>query len=116
MKLQGKGRSMRNDKYKGYPGIIHEVLKRALCIAPAVSLSVVLISCATPSANLPAPPPKYVYQEPAPGESPAPNSLWAGGTSLFEDTKARRPNDLLTIIIVENLPGSGPPYTEKSLI
>jgi flagellar L-ring protein precursor FlgH len=63
-----------------------------------------LSACATP--QLPPQPPKYVYQE---EKMPAQtrNSLWRDSASLYEDVKARRLNDLVTIIVVENITGSG---------
>ena len=73
-------------------------------------LLVMTPSCAS-SPKLPAPPPRYVYQS-SPAEevkSPVPgnNSLWRDTASLYEDIKARRLNDLITINVVENISGSG---------
>ena len=45
---------------------------------------------------------------------PAANSLWNDSTNLFEDRKARRLNDLVTINIVESLSGSGTADTSTS--
>lgn len=78
-----------------------------------IYMSFVLIGCATPSANLPPPPPKYVYQEKDEKKSSA-NSLWNDSANIFEDTKARRLNDFVTINIVENLSGSGKADTDTS--
>lgn len=72
-----------------------------------------LISCASPSANLPAPPPRYVYQEQVKSTASA-NSLWSDSGNIFEDTKARRLNDLVTINIIENLSGEGKADTDTS--
>lgn len=74
----------------------------------------ILSACATPSAKLPPPPPKYVLQTEDSTFPPAVNSLWVDGSSLFEDTKAKRVNDLVTINIVESLSGSGKADTETS--
>lgn len=63
-----------------------------------------LVSCAT-TAKLPPPPPKYMYQEEKVTSSV--NSLWQDTASLYEDIKARRVNDLVTISVVENITGSG---------
>ena len=63
-----------------------------------------LFSCAT-IPDLPPPPPKYVQEEKA--EPPSINSLWRNTASLYEDVKARRLNDLVTIMVVENISGSG---------
>ncbi len=46
-------------------------------------------------------PPKY-YLEPAQKQTVAEGSLWKDRASLFEDRKARRVNDLVTIIISES--------------
>ncbi|HET6514389.1 MAG TPA: flagellar basal body L-ring protein FlgH [Thermodesulfovibrionales bacterium] len=61
-------------------------------------------ACATP--QLPPPPPKYLYQEQRETQ-PTTNSLWRESASLYEDIKARRLNDLVTINVVENISGSG---------
>lgn len=61
-------------------------------------------SCAT--VELPPPPPKYVEKEDK-KIKPTANSLWAEGSSLFEDSRARRLNDLVTIKVVEVITGSG---------
>ncbi|HTF99169.1 MAG TPA: flagellar basal body L-ring protein FlgH [Nitrospirota bacterium] len=71
--------------------------------------SLFFFSCAT-APKLPPPPPRYVYpqskQENA-KQAPASNSLWHDTASLYEDVKARRLNDLITINVVENISGSG---------
>lgn len=69
--------------------------------------------CVTTSVELPPSPPKYVYQ----GETvdhAAVNSLWSNTASLYEDPKARRLNDLVTIMVVENITGSGTADTNTS--
>ena len=73
-----------------------------------------LAACATPSSKLPPPPPKYVHDMSENVLSPSANSLWADGENLFSDIKARRVNDLVTILIVESLSGSGAADTETS--
>jgi flagellar L-ring protein precursor FlgH len=71
-----------------------------------------LAGCAT-SPELPPHPPKYVYsQEKLPEAST--NSLWRDSASLYEDRKARRINDLVTIKVVENITGSGTASTKAS--
>lgn len=73
----------------------------------ALSLSVAVFfiaACAT-TAQLPPPPPKYVSHEEKATSSV--NSLWQDIGSLYEDVKARRVNDLVTIRVVENITGSG---------
>ena len=69
------------------------------------------LSCAS-TPKLPPPAPRYVYEKHNQAqEAGAPlagtNSLWRDSASLYEDVKARRLNDLLTINVVENISGSG---------
>lgn len=68
-------------------------------------IGLVLVSCAT-TPELPPHPLKYVYQEER-RERPSSNSLFYEGASLYEDNKARRLNDIVTIRVVENITGSG---------
>lgn len=70
--------------------------------------------CASPSKQLPAPPPSYVYNMEEPETVVTANSLWNDSVNIFEDRKARRLNDLLTINIVESLSGSGKADTDTS--
>lgn len=65
----------------------------------------VAVSCAS-SPKLPPRSAGYVQKEEA-AMRPSVNSLWTDGASLYEDNKARRLNDLLTIKVVENIKGSG---------
>lgn len=62
-------------------------------------------SCAS-TPQLPERPPKYIYQEERIIKS-ATNSLWVERASLYEDTRARRLNDLVTIRVIETIAGSG---------
>lgn len=85
------------------------LLSALLCLlAPA---------CAS-TPKLPPPPPRYIYQQPQPAAvkqpSAAHNSLWRDTASLYEDVKARRLNDLITINVVENISGSGSADTAAS--
>jgi len=58
--------------------------------------------------KLPPPPPKYVHEEKKVEQSLSKtNSLWHDTASLYEDIKARRLNDLVTINVVESIVGSG---------
>jgi len=77
----------------------------ALCLC-------MLSSCAT-TPELPPSPPKYVYQEER-IIKPSTNSLWDERASLYEDTRARRLNDLVTIRVVETIAGSGKADTATS--
>ncbi|MGB9716293.1 MAG: flagellar basal body L-ring protein FlgH [Thermodesulfovibrionales bacterium] len=70
-----------------------------------------LSSCAT-TPELPPPPPKYVYEEKA--VPPSLNSLWYDRASLYEDVKAQRLNDLVTIRVIESISGSGKADTNAS--
>lgn len=82
--------------------------RRALPAVRAASLLCLLLApaCAmTP--KLPPPPPKYVYADEKPALPAAANSLWRENGSLFEDHKARRLNDLVTILVAESTSASG---------
>jgi flagellar L-ring protein precursor FlgH len=84
---------------------------------PLIAYSLLLFlmyGCATPSANLPPPPPKYVQPMEENIVHSSTNSLWNDSANIFEDTKARRLNDLVTISIEENLSGSGTADTNTS--
>ncbi|HYA85695.1 MAG TPA: flagellar basal body L-ring protein FlgH, partial [Nitrospirota bacterium] len=70
----------------------------------------VLVSCSfTP--KLPPPPPRYVYQNQPTDETRMPargsNSLYCDNASLYEDIKAHRLNDLVTINVAENISATG---------
>jgi len=83
---------------------------------PLLMLTLLLSSCAS-SPKLPPPPPRYVYQHPVEGAKPPQadsNSLWRDTASLYEDVKARRLNDLITINVIENITGSGTADTAAS--
>jgi flagellar L-ring protein precursor FlgH len=85
--------------------------RRTAAVSPLFSvlcLFVLLPACATPS--LPDPSPRYI-QPKADSMPLAPrssvNSLWHDTASLYEDNRARRLNDLVTINVLENMTGSG---------
>jgi flagellar L-ring protein precursor FlgH len=80
-----------------------------LCILCPLFYAFFLFSCAT-TPDLPPAPPKYVHEEKA--EPSTLNSLWRDTASLYEDVKARRLNDLVTILVVENISGSGKADTD----
>lgn len=58
-------------------------------------------------------PPKY-YPEPAQSQTTAEGSLWKNRATLFEDKKARRVNDLVTILISETTSASKKASTTTS--
>ncbi|MDA8239477.1 MAG: flagellar basal body L-ring protein FlgH [Nitrospiraceae bacterium] len=87
------------------PGVTKRTLYSLAC-------SVLFAACAT-TPQLPPNPPKYVYHEEHGQQAPV-NSLWSDGASLYEDVKARRLNDLVTINVVENITGSGTADTTTS--
>lgn len=64
-----------------------------------------LSGCAT-THSLPQPSAKYLYHTEKTMQRPA-NSLWQDTAGLYEDSKAGRLNDLITIKVSENISGSG---------
>jgi flagellar L-ring protein precursor FlgH len=82
----------------------------AVCLLSSVLCLLFLASCAS-TPKLPPPPPRYVYQTRQADETRMPargsNSLYRDTASLYEDLKAHRLNDLITINVVENISGSG---------
>jgi flagellar L-ring protein precursor FlgH len=78
--------------------------RRATLVCAVVCFGALLSGCYT--AKLPPPPPKYVYQQEK-GPQASANSLWNDSAGLFENVKARRLNDLVTINVVENISGTG---------
>jgi flagellar L-ring protein precursor FlgH len=100
---------------KAVSGQQSAVRKKKVCLLHTAYCLLFLISaCATPSANLPPPPPKYVQPMEHNIVRSSTNSLWNDSANIFEDTKARRLNDLVTISIEENLSGSGTADTNTS--
>ncbi len=94
--------------------IKRSVIWNRVVLLSALSYSLCfMFACSTPSSKLPPPPPKYVYNDSAVTKASV-NSLWKDSGNIFEDTKARRVNDLVTINIVENLSGSGKADTDTS--
>ena len=82
-------------------------IRNGAVIFPAsVFLLLFIAACATTTVQLPPSPPKYVYADEK-VEHPSINSLWRDTASLYEDVKARRLNDLVTIRVLENITGSG---------
>jgi flagellar L-ring protein precursor FlgH len=85
-----------------------------VCLLSSVFCLISFIGCATPSAHVPAPPAKYVYNMEKPEVEMTANSLWSDSVNIFEDRKARGLNDLVTIDIFESLSGSGTADTETT--
>ena len=79
------------------------IIRRACA---ALGAALVLAGCAT-TPKPPPPPPKYVYQQEKAVDGRTANSLWNDGGGLVDDFRARRTNDLLTILVSENISGSG---------
>ena len=84
-------------------------------LATGFSILMAFASCATVP-KLPPAPPKYVYNEKNKAEPAhyANNSLFTDQASLYEDLRARRLNDLVTINVLENITGSGQANTNTS--
>ncbi|MEW6417044.1 MAG: flagellar basal body L-ring protein FlgH [Nitrospirota bacterium] len=89
-----------------------EKVKKACALCSMLHALFLFSACAT-TKDLPAPPPKYVHQVER-EEKFSTNSLWRDTASLYEDVKARRLNDLVTIKVVENITGSGKADTNTS--
>lgn len=100
-------------KRKHYEITLRKKISIVFILGP-VLCALSLAGCATPSAKLPEPPPKYVYNIEEPEVSVTANSLWNDSLNIFEDRKAKRLNDLVTINIIESLSGSGKADTGTS--
>ncbi|GBE01020.1 flagellar L-ring protein precursor [bacterium BMS3Bbin06] len=68
---------------------------------------VVMVGCAS-TKRLPPPSPQYISKKVETGSVAltTPGSIYVERASLFEDRRARRLNDLVTVLIVENVSGS----------
>lgn len=104
-----KTRLRSNSKYIQDKTAKGNIFVRCCCF---LSIVLLLTGCAT-TPELPERPPKYVYQEEK-IIKPSANSLWVERASLYEDTRARRLNDLVTIRVVETIAGSGKADTNTS--
>ncbi len=80
-------------------------MRYQFCVLLIILLSSLslLSSCAP---KLPPSPPRYIEEEEKRVDKSV-NSLWSNNASLYEDFKARRVNDLVTIRVVEDISGSG---------
>jgi flagellar L-ring protein precursor FlgH len=102
----------KNGRKSGARRQIRTALSRSVSLCSLACIVVLVLSaCATP--KLPPPPPKYVQPEEK-AQQVAANSLWLNGGSLFEDPRARRLNDLLTIYVLENISASNRAATDAS--
>jgi len=72
-----------------------------------ITLCLILPACATTSNKPPLATQPKADNLPAAAPQNAGNSLWHDTASLYEDNKARRLNDLVTINVLENMTGSG---------
>ncbi len=84
---------------------------KAFTLLPIICSLFFFSSCAT-TPELPPPPPKYIQEGRI--EQSSLNSLWRDTASLYEDVKARRLNDLVTIKVLEDISGSGKADTNTS--
>ncbi|MBI4682647.1 MAG: flagellar basal body L-ring protein FlgH [Nitrospirae bacterium] len=89
-------------------------LLSVICVLCSGLFALFFVGCVSPSAKLPPPPPKYIDNAQDVAGHYSLNSLWSDSGNLFEDGKARRLNDLVTINIVESLSGSGKADTDTS--
>lgn len=78
----------------------------------ALGCALAAAACATP--KLPPPPPRYVQEQATQPQAATANSLWRDGAGLFEDPRARRVNDLVTINVIENITAAGKADTSAS--
>ncbi len=76
--------------------------------ATALAALLALGGCATPHVDMPETAPMPAVAMPAPAPAPANGSIFQGTTyrPLFEDHRARRPGDTLTVQIVEAVSAS----------
>jgi flagellar L-ring protein precursor FlgH len=103
------------DRRKDYVQGKWRTCMRFVVLAVVSGLWIISVTgCASTSAKLPLPPPKYVYNMDVPRHTGSTNSLWSDTSNIIEDTKARYVNDLVTIKIVESLSGSGNADTDTS--
>lgn len=107
-----KTRLRLNSNIAENPAIRNIIFAKSYSLPVFLSILLLLASCAT-TPDLPQHPPKYVYQEER-IIKPSANSLWVERASLYEDTRARRLNDLVTIMVVETIAGSGKADTNTS--
>jgi flagellar L-ring protein precursor FlgH len=114
MKEQLKWNSEKSEVRSRKSEVRRENKKVCLLLTAYCFLLFFISGCATPSANLPPPPPKYVQAVEDKMSKHSANSLWNDSANIFEDTKARRLNDLVMISIAENLSGSGTADTNTS--
>ncbi len=88
-------------------------LSSVICYLYSVFFILFSVSACSTMQQLPPPPPKYIHEEENIAK-PSANSLWSDAAGLYEDTKARRLNDLVMIRLNENISGSGEADTNTS--
>jgi flagellar L-ring protein precursor FlgH len=88
------------------PGIASHLSSVLCSLSSVICLLFLLSSCAAMSNKTPPVIPSKADTLPAAPQA-ACNSLWRDTASLYEDNKARRLNDLVTINVIENITGSG---------
>ena len=98
-------------------GVKRQKTSNLILLASCFSLLTILASCAglkdaREIKNAPMPPKYYATVEREPVS--ADGSLWKDAASLYEDRKARRVNDLLTILIAENVSATNTASTNDS--
>ncbi|NOY65312.1 MAG: flagellar basal body L-ring protein FlgH [Nitrospirae bacterium] len=72
-------------------------------------IALLMSGCASSAHKLPAPSPTYIERSTQAGYVPppaSPGSIFQDRASLYEDLRARRLNDLVTVLIVEKVTGS----------
>ncbi len=108
------GIDMNDSRTKEGCGQRNILCRSSACYLISIICVVFFIGCATPAAKLPPPPAKYVSNLEVSEPDLTANSLWSDRVNIFEDRKARRLNDLVTINVSESLSGSGKADTDTS--
>lgn len=88
-------------------------LKTSSVLLAGLFTAVLLEACAT-APRVPPPSQRSAPARSAAAPAAGANSLWRDEAGLYEDLKARRVNDLVTINVVENISGSGEADTATS--
>ena len=104
--MRRKVRNRINQREEAGKAVLRLLCCVVICLVPA---------CAS-TPKLPSPPPHYVHNkaEEVPEPLQGSNSLWHDAPALYEDTIARRLNDLVTINLVENDSATGAANTSTT--